>query len=237
MRSTCFFALILVLLPLPVLSQEPSVAQARNPVWLEPCPEADSSDVEVLKARVDCLERRSEAMADSLNLLLQNMLMLLEKQFLLLEEQFLNEPAKIVERIPAVAEEAILVRGINAVSDMPMNGVPTVVNCVPPLRIKSGFVLIGAKLSNWTNQHSQAASSPPWWSSWWPQCFGASEPENRAGIPTHHYLHYMRSRSRSEGCYVNRTWFDWYTRRAATEGWPTDEATLCRESAESGEKK
>ena len=101
MRSTCFFALILVLLPLPVLSQEPSVAQARNPVWLEPCPEADSSDVEVLKARVDCLERRSEAMADSQNLLLQNM-------FLLLEEQFLNEPAKIVERIPAVAHEAQL---------------------------------------------------------------------------------------------------------------------------------
>lgn len=108
MRSTCFLALILVLLPLPVLSQEPSVAQARNPVWLEPCPEADSSDVEVLKARVDCLERRSEAMADSQNLLLQNM-------FLLLEEQFLNEPAKIVERIPAVALEAELLTAVSTV--------------------------------------------------------------------------------------------------------------------------
>ena len=101
MRSTCFFALVLVLLSGPALSQESAITQARNLVWLERCPEADSSDVETLKARIDCLVRRSEAMENSQNLLLQNM-------FLLLEEQFLNEPAKIVERIPAVAHEAQL---------------------------------------------------------------------------------------------------------------------------------
>lgn len=194
MRFTCFFALILVLLPLPVLSQEPSVAQAQNPVWLEPCPEADSSDVEVLKARVDCLERRSEAMADSQNLLLQNM-------FLLLEEQFLNEPAKIVERIPAVAQ-AEFYPGVFE---------PRAVNCASPLMDKAGFVIIGAKLSNWTiRQLSGEILTAP------RQCVGNSP-----------FL-----RSRSEGCYVNRTWFDWYTRRAASEGWPMSEAALCQNEAE-----
>ena len=186
MRSICFFALVLVLLSGPALSQEPAVTQARHPVWLEPCPEADSSDVEVLKARVDCLERRSEAMADSQNLLLQNM-------FLLLEEQFLNEPVKIVERIPAVAHEAELLTAVSSMAEVSpartshrhmrsndrffqvtgrskpdifsrasevvfsrfftyQHAVPTVVNCVPPLMEKSGFVLIGAKLSYWTNR-------------------------------------------------------------------------------------
>lgn len=224
MRSTCFFALVLVLLSGPALSQEPEVTQARHPVWLEPCPEADSSDVEVLKARIDCLERRSEAMADSQNLLLQNM-------FLLLEEQFLNEPAKIVERIPPIAHEAELISDVTAASasatdaqyrnrryipkfntNTRYNGVPTVVNCVPPLMEKSGFVLIGAKLSSWENRQvsGEAAIS---------ECIGRPNP----GLT----LNYVGSRSRSEGCYVNRTWFDWYTRRATSEGWPMNDAAFC----------
>ena len=246
MRSTCFFALVLVLLSGPALSQEPAITQARNLVWLERCPEADSSDVEDLKARIDCLADLSEAMADSQNLLLQNM-------FLLLEEQFLNEPAKIVERIPAVAHEAKLVSGVTAASaairaeayyqgsrrvlnerrrrvnrtayiahqdrtiDSRYSGVPTVVNCVPPLTEKPGFVLVGAKLSNWTNRQVSGGAAIS-------ECTGRDNPNLT--------LTYVGSRSRSEGCYVNRTWFDWYTRRAASEGWPTDEATLCRDEAE-----
>ena len=246
MRSICFFALVLVLLSGPALSQEPAVTQARHPVWLEPCPEADSSDVEVLKARVDCLERRSEAMADSQNLLLQNM-------FLLLEEQFLNEPAKIVERIPAVVHEAKLLTAVSAFSDVSssirtwggrrltgisgarlqamrliydgtsfsppltyrvvMSAVPQIVNCVPPLMEKSGFVLVGAKLSNWTDRQISAATAIN-------QCIKDNNPDFA--------LTYLGSRSRSEGCYVNRTWFDWYTRRAASEGWPMNDAALCR---------
>ena len=189
MRSTCFFALVLVLLSGPALSQEPEVTQARHPVWLEPCPEADSSDAEVLKARIDCLERRSEAMADSQNLLLQNM-------FLLLEEQFLNEPAKIVERIPA----AEFYTG---------RFEPGVVNCASPLMDKAGFVIVGAKLSNWTIRQLNGETAPS-------QCVGNGP----------------FSRSRSEGCYVNRTWFDWYTRRATSEGWPMNEAALCQNEAE-----
>ena len=261
MRSTCFFALILVLLSGPALSQEPAVTQARDLVWLEPCPEADSSDVETLKARIDCLEDRSEAMADSQNLLLQNM-------FLLLEEQFLNEPAKVVERVPAVAHEAQLHTSASAMvqpsggpfpslssrggrippgesvffqgfhfyevyeenenavrrgrpsrrSFLTRMAVPTVVNCVPPLADRPGFVLIGAKLSNWTQQVQSSAGDNPM-----VECF-------HRDVDLH--TRYVASRSRSEGCYVNRTWFDWYTRRAASEGWPTDDATLCRDEAE-----
>ena len=260
MRSTCFFALILVLLSGPALSQESAVTQARNLVWLERCPEADSSDVEVLKARIDCLADRSEAMADSQNLLLQGM-------FSLLEEQFLNEPAKIVERIPAVAHEAQLHTSASAMvqhggpspslssrggrippgesvffqgfhfyqvyeenenavrrgrpsrrSFLTRMAVPTVVNCVPPLADRPGFVLIGAKLSNWTQQVQSSVGDNPM-----VECF-------HRDVDLH--TRYVGSRSRSEGCYVNRTWFDWYTRRAASEGWPTDEATLCRDEAE-----
>ena len=192
MRSTCFLVLVLVLLPLSALSQELPVTQARNLVWLDPCPEADSSDAEVLKARIDCLERRSEAMADSQNLLLQNM-------FLLLEEQFLKEPAKIVERIPAVSREAEIIL---------TDPVPTIVNCVPPLMDKAGYVLIGARLSNWTGRQVGGDTALR-------QCVGNN----------------LFSRSRSEGCYVNRTWFDWYTRRAASEGSPINEAALCRNEA------
>ena len=110
MRS-CFFAIILLLLSPPAWSQEsrPAATPARDLVWLEPCPGVDASDVEALNARIDCLERRSEAMEDSQHLLLQSMLRLLE-------EQFLNEPAKIVERIPAVAREAYLFTSTSAMA-------------------------------------------------------------------------------------------------------------------------
>ena len=228
MRSTCFFALLLVLLSGSALSQDPAVTQAPDPVRLEPCPEADSSDVETLKATIDCHVRRSEAMENSQNLLLQSLLRSL------LDEQFLNEPAKIVERIPAVAHEAQLHTSASAMT--PYSGededgagpgvgsfvarmaVPTVVDCVPPLTDRPGFVLVGAKSSNWTQQAQNGAGDDPM-----VECF-----HRDADLHTR----YVASRSRSEGCYVNRTWFDWYTRRAAAEGWPTDEGTLCRDEAE-----
>lgn len=219
MRS-CFFAIILLLLSPPAWSQEsrPTATQARDLVWLEPCPGADASDVEALNARIDCLERRSEAMEDSQHLLLQSMLRLLE-------EQFLNEPAKIVELIPAVANEAALVRGVAATGRRNSTtgnrysvyrGLFTVINCVPPLTEKSGFVLIGAKLSNWAATEGNNPTEMD-------KCM-------RRDVPF--FANFLGIRSRSAGCYINRTWFDWYTRRAASEGWPTDEATLCREPAE-----
>ena len=235
MRS-CVCAITLLLLSHPAWSQESRSAatpamQARDLVWLEPCPRADdASDVEALNARIDCLERRSEAMADSQHLLLQGMLRLLE-------EQFLNEPAKIVERIPAVANEAELFRLSTSgrrqsiperrdsfrrviaratTREVNYRGFLSVINCVPPLADKSGFVLIGAKLSNWKT----------------PEGTGGAVTNKCMGRDVSWSFEPLGSRSRSEGCYVNRTWFDWYTRRAAAEGWPTDEATLCQESAE-----
>lgn len=198
MRS-CFFAITLLLLSHPAWSQEsrPAAMQAQNLVWLEPCPGVDAADVEALNARIDCLERRSEAMEDSQHLLLQSMLRVLE-------EQFLNEPAKIVEHIPAVANAVLIIHG----------SVFTVINCVPPLIDKSGFVLISAKLSNWMAPEQD-------WRPMTDECM-----RRRISIT----FNPLASQSRSEGCYVNRTWFDWYTRQAASEGWPTDEATLCQES-------
>lgn len=189
-------------------------AYAQGPFYKLPCEQSssvakpdlsDDASAAAVDSYIECLEDRQAELVEALNMVSSANAILAERVEALEAEttkQF-DGPLKVIETEASVTLAVINVHRRNR----PV----TRTDCVEPLQPKPGFTLVGAALSRKPGELLVYGCNGV-------NVGNCSSPAMRC-----------EALSRSEGCYVNNEWLEWYSEVQSRKGLVPSYNEICRE--------